>query len=277
MLSDKELSESAVARAWRDALDMPKGFKFLIGALLAFLGGIGALADYPTAWKGLNALIWFSLPTGMVFAHGLITATTRQRNEARREIRESRALVAAFKPRLLPSRVYVDHRFMEMAGFDGDIKIISGIWCAHVRFRNEPDECVSDSVASQVSARITWRKEGQVVLAHDGRWGETEQPSKLDPTVSFPIGVEHELNLAIAPYVGEQPIGPIYAFNNENYDHPALQKPEHILPAPPYEVEIWLRATNVSQRYTFDVQSDEKQGLSVVPIEHPSGNRSIDS
>jgi hypothetical protein len=161
------------------------------------------------------------------------------------------------RPNIQQVRLVADRRTLIAVGANAPHAFVH---CASAIFKNVPTPgSHPDAHVSDVLAEIKFLRHGRVALTTSpGRWGDTEQPAvrkARDPfaslidlnAISFRIGEEHELNIAI-----KHPAQAFfYAFNNQTYDHPNWENPAYRLDGDAYEVVVRLFGRNVDEGYRF--------------------------
>jgi len=131
-----------------------------------------------------------------------------------------------------------------------------------LRVENDPLVPTADSVARQVTARISFcRVDGTKLFDFDGRWSDTIQPSRLpllEPTielntVDIAIGVRRELDLVLK-YDAETDC---FGVNNKSYRFPWARNPEWELGAGEYLIRVRLRGIGVDQPFLLRFRNPE--------------------
>jgi hypothetical protein len=108
-----------------------------------------------------------------------------------------------------------------------------------------------------------------LLLAIDGRWADSDQPSIRDWRQSrtdllraeFGIDEEHSLDVAFRDDQTEE----FYAFNNENCHYPLMKKPEHLLVGQRFMVRITLLGPWVDETFEFQFANDSG-GTKILPF-----------
>jgi hypothetical protein len=115
-----------------------------------------------------------------------------------------------------------------------------------------------NSVALGVRARIRFLEAtpgGKLLLMIDGKWCDSDQPSIRNwqqfrnDLLKMDFGIEEEHSLDIA--FRDDRTGEFYAFNNDNYGHPQMKKPEHLLSGQKFLVRITLTGPWVDETFEF--------------------------
>jgi len=126
-----------------------------------------------------------------------------------------------------------------------------------VRFINDPMVPAPSAVAKNVSAKVRFSQEGQLLREVDGRWSESESPlermAKGQPILDlikmdFGIGDERNLDIAFKRTESED----AFIFCNDSYHFaPMFERPDFRLSPGTYEVTVRLRGSHVDTTFEW--------------------------
>ena len=123
--------------------------------------------------------------------------------------------------------------------------------CVQAYITNDPDVPTPESIATGISAFLSFRDEaGGPLLSIPGRWGDMEQPEPNEPhvdldTASFAIGQVRELDIFFKLFTDTD----CWAFNNTSYGHDTFKRPDFRLRDENLSVEIRARGPYVNQTW----------------------------
>lgn len=216
------------------------------------------------------------------FALTLVIASVYQ--VWRREHRALEDVSAKFKGlprlRLLPENVKVEIRqitYFQM--IDGRRVTNQGeqllYCCVQAYITNDPRVATPNSVASGISAFLTYKDEaGEKLLSMQGRWGDMEQPQPNGPrvdldTASFAIGQTRELDMFFKLFTDAD----CWAFNNTSYGCDTFKCPGFRLRGENFSVDIRARGPYVDQTWKVRFRNPgvDTQFQIVEVIELPRG------
>lgn len=221
------------------------------------------------------ALLFILAVFVIAYVVALLAAFVKQRNEARQDLFESREkhdhyvrAVEHSKPHIMRKEPGASH-IQEVTWFAGQTAAFS-VPFIKLRLVNDPETAEPSAKAHQVAAKITFTdRAGKSVLEIDGRWSESEQPSKRDISQSrldllrmdFDIGDERSIDIAFHDLQEDS----FYAYNNDSYQYPGVKKPQFKLAENTYDVSVRLRAVHVDK--TFRLRISRNAGVNNAPAE----------
>jgi hypothetical protein len=179
----------------------------------------------------------------------------RQLSESNRQIEE----IENAKPRIMlcdPDALHTEPISFSAPGMQS---FFSATF-VKARFINKPQPPYRNtSVASGVTAKLRFfdsNLPSKFLLAMDGRWDDTDQPSNRLPTqsktdllsVSFAIEGTHNVDVAFWDPIAKA----FVAFNNDSYLFPPrFTKPGHVLGSGPIRAEIRLLGADVEESFAL--------------------------
>jgi len=190
----------------------------------------------------------------------------RQRVEYRLKLKQ----IEEAKPHIVlrePDAAYIAPVNIQAIG-----NVMNAVSFMTVRFVNQPQGPFPNSVARDVRVKLRFFEPvpgGRLLLAIDGRWGDSDQPSIRDwrqsrtDLLRMGFGIEEELSLDIA--FRDDQTGEFYAFNNENCHYPLMKKPEHLLVGQHFMVRISLLGPWVDETFEFQFANDSG-GTKILPL-----------
>lgn len=126
--------------------------------------------------------------------------------------------------------------------------------CLVLRIENDPITSTAESIATQLSTRLTFYDSFNTELfSYEGRWADTEQPTNYagikvpneQRTIDIPIGTRRDLDLAIKYHSDDL----AYGINYESYAHPQIKNPAWTLGSGDYSLKVRLRGASVDQTW----------------------------
>ena len=190
----------------------------------------------------------------------------RQRVEYRLKLKQ----IEEAKPHIVlrePDAAYIAPVNIEAIG-----NVMNAVSFMTVRFVNQPQGPFPNSVARDVRVKLRFFEPvpgGRLLLAIDGRWGDSDQPSIRDwrqsrtDLLRMGFGIEEERSLDVA--FRDDQTGEFYAFNNENCHYPLMKKPEHLLVGQRFMVRISLLGPWVDETFEFQFANDSG-GTKILPL-----------
>jgi hypothetical protein len=164
------------------------------------------------------------------------------------------------KPKIrpkIPGSVHEKPVWHEFKDKDGNTVYPSAVPFLRITFWNDPSNPFPKAVGKGVRAYIKFFPEGYSVasLTIPGRWVGSDQASKYSALESkehlletaFGFGQEHIVDIAYISGID----GNCYAWNNDNYEYPGFQKPEHLLSAIGYRVTVRLWGEYFDKTFEF--------------------------
>ncbi|PYX34485.1 MAG: hypothetical protein DMG80_01880 [Acidobacteria bacterium] len=214
------------------------------------------LNDLPLHWK-IIVLLGANIFLVVEGAARVIRKEVIQRNEYHiklKQIEEARPHIVLREP----EAAYIAPVDVQAVG-----NVMNTVSFMAVRFVNQPQGPYPNSVARDVRVKLRFFEPipaGRLLLAIDGRWADTDQPSIRDwrrsPTdplrMEFGIEEGHSLDIAFR----DDQTGEFYAFNNENFHYPLMKKPEHLLVGQHFMVRITLLGPWVNETFEFQFAND---------------------
>jgi hypothetical protein len=190
----------------------------------------------------------------------------RQRVEYRLKLKQ----IEEAKPHIVlrePDAAYIAPVNIQAIG-----NVMNAVSFMTVRFVNQPQGPFPNSVARDVRVKLRFFEPvpgGRLLLAIDGRWGDSDQPSIRDwrqsrtDLLRMGFGIEEERSLDVA--FRDDQTGEFYAFNNENCHYPLMKKPEHLLVGQHFMVRISLLGPWVDETFEFQFANDSG-GTKILPL-----------
>jgi len=190
----------------------------------------------------------------------------RQRVEYRLKLKQ----IEEAKPHIVlrePDAAYIAPVNIQAIG-----NVMNAVSFMTVRFVNQPQGPFPNSVARDVRVKLRFFEPvpgGRLLLAIDGRWGDSDQPSIRDwrqsrtDLLRMGFGIEEERSLDVA--FRDDQTGEFYAFNNENCHYPLMKKPEHLLVGQRFMVRISLLGPWVDETFEFQFANDSG-GTKILPL-----------
>jgi hypothetical protein len=245
--------------AWNDPIIR------MVPATTDFFGYFTFLTDQPWHWKvilllGINILL---------VVEGAAKAI-RKRESQRDAYRLKLHQIEEAKPRIVLREPHA--AYMEPVNIHAVGDVLNNVSFMTVRFVNQPQPPFPNSVARDVRVKLRFFEPmpaGRLLLAIDGRWAASDQPSTRDwrqsrtdlLSAEFGIGEEHSLDIAFR----DDHSGEFYAFNNENCHYPLMKKPEHLLVGDHFMVRISLLGPWVGETFEFQFAHDSS-GTKILPL-----------
>jgi len=230
-----------------------------------FFRYLASLTDLPLPWK-IIILLGANVLLVVEGAAGAIRKREMQRDEYRLKLER----IEKAKPHIVlcePEAAYIEAVTIQAIG-----NVINSVSFIKVRFLNKPREPFPNSVARDVRVKLRFFEpvpDGRLLLAIDGRWADSDQPSIRDWRQSRPdllkmaFGIEEEHSLDIA--FRDDQTGEFYAFNNENCHYPLMKKPEHLLVGQQFMVRTSLLGPWVDETFEFQFANDS-HGTKILPL-----------
>jgi len=230
-----------------------------------FFNYLAFLTDLPLHWK-IIILLGANILLVVEGAAGAIRKRERQRDEYRLKLEQ----IEEANPHIVlrePGAAYIEAVTIQAIG-----NVTNNVSFIKVRFVNKPRVPSPNSVARDVRVKLRFFEPvpgGRLVLAIDGRWADSDQPSIRDWRQSRPdllkmqFGIEEERSLDVA--FRDDQTGESYAFNNENCHYPLMKKPEHLLVGQQFRVRISLLGPWVDETFEFYFVNDS-QGTKILPL-----------
>jgi hypothetical protein len=234
-----------------------------------FFSHLAFLNDLPWHWK-LIILLGANIFLVVEGAARAIRKRERQRDEYRLKLKQ----IEEAKPHIVllePDAAYVAPVNVQAIG-----NVMNTVSFMTVRFVNQPQGPFPNSVARDVRVKLRFFEPvtgGRLLLAIDGRWADSDQPSIRDwrqsrtDLLRMGFGIEegHSLDVAFR----DDQTGEFYAFNNENFHYPLMKKPEHLLAGQHFRVRISLLGPWVDETFEFQFANDSG-GTKILPLMLPS-------
>lgn len=218
---------------------------------------LALLTDLPWQWKVIITLV----VNAVLFVEVSFRAV-RKRERQRDEYRMKLQQIEQARPRIVPNEP--DAEYVEPVHIQAIGNITNVVSFIKVRFVNTPTGLLSpNSVAHDVRAKVRFLEPtpgGRLLLAIEGRWADSDQPSIRDwrqhrnDLLKMEFGIEEEHSLDIA--FRDDQTGEFYAFNNDNYTYPQMKKPEHLLAGQHFLVRISLSGPLVDETFEFLFAND---------------------
>jgi hypothetical protein len=221
-----------------------------------FFGHFDFLNNLPWYWK-IIILLGVNIFLVVEGASRVVRKREKQRDEYRLKLEE----IEEAKPRIVlrePDVAYIEPVSIQAVG-----NVTNPVSFIKVRFVNQPQAPYPNAVARDVRVKLHFFEPepgGRLLLAIDGRWADSDQPSIRDWRPSrtdllraeFGIDEEHSLDVAFR----DDQTGEFYAFNNENCHYPLMKKPEHLLVGQHFMVRISLLGPWVDETVEFHFAHD---------------------
>jgi hypothetical protein len=215
------------------------------------------LTDLPWHWKVIITLV-----VNVVLSVEVSFLAVRKRERQRDEYRMKLQQIEQARPHIVlrePDAEYVESVRIQAIG-----NLTNVVSFIKVRFVNTPTGLpFPNSVAHDVRAKVRFLEPtagGRLLLAIEGRWADSDQPSIRDwrqyrnDLLKMEFGIEEEHSLDIA--FRDDQTGEFYAFNNDNYSYPQMKKPEHLLAGQRFLVRISLLGPWVDETFEFLFAND---------------------
>jgi hypothetical protein len=245
--------------AWNDPIVR------MVPATVDLFGYFAYLSDQPWYWKVI-LLLGVNILLVVEGAARAIRKRERQRDAYRLKLHQ----IEEAKPHITlrePNAAYIEPVKIHAIG-----DVLNTVSFMTVRFVNKPLGPFPNSVARDVRVKLRFfepMQGGRLLLAIDGRWAATDQPSVRDWRQSrtdllrteFGIEEEHTLDIAFR----DDQSGEFYAFNNENCHYPLMKKPEHLLVGEHFMVRISLLGPWVDETFEFQFAHDPS-GTKILPL-----------
>ena len=234
-----------------------------------FLSHLSFLNDLPWHWK-IIILLSANIFLVVEGAARVIRKGERQRDKYRLKLEE----IEEAKPQIIlcePDVAYIEPVTIQAVG-----NITNTVSFIKVRFVNQPQGPFPSSVARDVRVKLRFFEPlpgGRILLAIDGRWADSDQPSVRDwrqsrtDLLRMEFGIEEEHSLDVA--FRDNQTGEFYAFNNENCHYPLMKKPEHLLVGQHFMVRISMLGPWVDETFEFQFANDSG-GTKILPPAPPS-------
>lgn len=269
----RSYSEIFAARFRDEAIDWARD-NILLGAVMLVVPPAVVYARHPDAkldWETIKvALTLYAVLLALyLVAHilrtmwilddekvAMIQAGARTQEQYRKKLEE----IDTARPRIKlkqPGGVYtepVNHNFSDK---DNNLIFSCTVPFLKVRFVNDPVGPYPSAKANDVRATVNFYriKDGQHILAMDGRWADSSQPPALHPlaskthllATSFGIGEAHSLDIAYR----DGATGKYYAWNNDNYSVPDFRLPQHLLEGDLFRVDVRLQGDWIDNTFSF--------------------------
>jgi hypothetical protein len=230
-----------------------------------FFSYLAFLTDLPLHWK-IIVLLGANVLLVVEGAAGAIRKRERQRDEYRLKLEQ----IEEAKPHIVlrqPDAAYIEAVTIQAIG-----NVTNNVSFIKVRFSNKPPVPFPNSVARDVRVKLRFFEPvpgGKLLLAIDGRWADSDQPSIRDwrqsrtDLLRMEFGIEegHSLDVAFR----DDQTGEFYAFNNENCPYPSMKKPEHLLVGQHFRVRISLLGPWVDETFEFQFANDSG-GTKILPL-----------
>ncbi len=244
--------------AWNDSITK------ILPATEDFFRHFDFVSDLPLPWKvvillGVNI---FLLVEGAA-------RTIRKRERQRDEYRLKLDQIEKAQPHIVlrePDATYIEPVTIQAIG-----NIVNTVSFMTLKFVNKPQRPFPNSVARDVRVKLRFFEPvpgGRLLLAIDGRWADSDQPSIRDwrqsrtDLLRMEFGIEEEHSLDVA--FRDDQTGEFYAFNNDNCHYPLMKKPEHLLVGQHFLVRISLLGPWVDETFEFQFASDSR-GTKILP------------
>ena len=199
-----------------------------------------------------------------IYVHSVATAPYKQRNEARvdlfRVVSQHEEYVQSITealPKIVPKEPGAAH-IVEVVFYDERNQVVWNGPFARLRVVNDPEHQQPGCKAENIMAKLSFfRMDGELELAIDGRWSESEQPghratheSRTDLLrTTLDIGDERSVDVAFMDlYTAD-----LYAYNNDSYRFPKARNPDFKLRGKEYVVHIRFRGVNVDATFKMHV------------------------
>jgi hypothetical protein len=244
--------------AWNDSITN------IVPGTAAFFSHFAFLSDLPWYWKVI-ILLGANILLVVEGAARAIRKRERQRDVYRLKLHQ----IEDAKPHIVlrePDAAYIEPVNIHAIG-----DVLNTVSLMTVRFVNKPQGPFPNSVARDVRVKLRFFEPvpgGRLLLAIDGRWAASDQPSIRDwrqsrsDLLRMEFGIEEEHSLDIA--FRDDQSGEFYAFNNENCHYPLMKKPEHLLVGQHFMVRISLLGPWVDETFEFQFAHDSS-GTKIVP------------
>ncbi len=226
------------------------------------------ISDLPWPWK-VVILLAANIFLQVEGAARAIRKRERQRDEYRLKLDQ----IEEAKPHIVLRER--DAAYIEPVNIQAIGNAINTVSFMTVRFVNKPQGPFPNSVAHDVRVKLRFFEPvpgGRLLLAIDGRWADSDQPSIRDWRQSRPdllrmeFGIEEEHSLDVA--FRDDQTGEFYAFNNENCYYPLMKKPEHRLIGQHFMVRISLLGPWVDETFEFQFANDSAGTKILLPMLH---------
>lgn len=228
---------------------------------------LALLTDLPWYWKVIITLV-VNVVLFLEVSFRVVRKRERQRDEYRMKLQQ----IEQARPHIVLRES--DAECVEPVHIQAMGNMTNVVSFVKVRFVNTPTGLpFPNSVAHDVRAKVRFLEPtagGSLLLAIEGRWADSGQPSIRDWRQSrndslkteFGIDEEHSLDIAFR----DDQTGEFYAFNNDNYTYPQMKKPEHLLAGQHFLVRITLLGPWVDETFEFLFANDSVGTKTMRPL-----------
>jgi hypothetical protein len=228
-------------------------------------GLTGAILD-ATGKAGFPMWVWLTM---LIAAATVAPFVSFHRVRLQRErLRLSYDSLTSSFPNLELQRAYVDQRTV-YGDVAGSRLPMAKLFCAHVKFRNNPAVRIPEATARDVVAEVSFfDAESGPALADQpiyGRWGDTAEPSSLSASepsrelaqVTFEFnGLPRELDVAVKHPADSD----CFAYNNESYSDRTWSLPKFHLQGNTFHIRLRLVGQRVDRTWRFVLRNEGAQG-----------------